>query len=241
MLSNKLQNVGPAFVLASIVTTYPDAAYVENIKLLLDDDSLSNGLDENSVNKLTQLRAQLADLIGNPEQLADLCSEYIDRFDRGRDLNSLYETEYGRSRAMVKGNELADIAGFYRAFGFETGGDGVKAEMHDHVAVELEFYALLAFKTFALNNAGNAEGVEIVLDARRKFLRDHLARYLGALCERPGVKESIFFSTAFGFCYDLVMSECRSLDVNLEPVQWLSGQSEGVEMSCGGSASCEVK
>lgn len=238
MPKSKIANVGPAFVLASIVATYPDDEYAENIAMLYGDETLAVGLNEAARTKLSNLRVALGDILGDRNQLDNLCSEYIDRFDRGRDLNSLYETEYGRSRAMVKGNELADIAGFYRAFGFETGGNGVKAEMHDHVAVELEFYAILALKASALAEAGNFEGVEIVVDAQQKFLRDHLARYIGALCERPGVKESLFFSAVFNYCRELVMSECERLEVKLDPVEWLSGQSEGAEMNCGAAVGC---
>lgn len=238
MTTREDENFGAAFVLASMVATYPDAGFAYNIGLLLDDENLGGGAGADVKNSLQTLRVKLADIIAHPSQLDDLRSEFIDRFDRGRQVSSLYETEYGRERAMVKGNELADIAGFYKAFGFETGGEGVQPEMVDHIAVELEFYALLLFKSSALAEAGDEQGFEIVLDGRRKFLKDHLGRFVGAICERPGVVESAFYLSAFNYCRDLILNECQKLEVVNEPVQWLSGQAENPEMACGGSIGC---
>lgn len=238
MIAVRSPSTGPAFVLASLVASYPDEAYAGNLGTLLVDAELPAGMGDELSAQLGALRLVLADALGDPARLDDVRSEFIDCFDRGKDVTSLYETEYGRERAMVKGNELADIAGFYRAFGFETGGDGVQPEMLDHVAVELEFYALLVFKTEALTQVGDAEGVDVVTKARRTFLRDHLGRFIGALCDRPGLASSAFYQAAFGFCRELVLEECRRLDVELEPVAWLAGEAAAPEMSCGGSVGC---
>lgn len=227
-----------SFILASVVAAYPDEQYSENVNLLLGDPQIDLGFDK-TAKSFKILRSILIDTVKDKELLDDLRSEYIDRFDRGKEVCSLYETEYGRERAMVKGNELGDIAGFYKAFGLETGGDGVQAEMIDHVAVELEFYALLLMKATALIEAGDEEGVEIVLDARRKFLKDHLARFIGAIGERNGVKASQFYSKVFDFCNDLVMEECEKLGVEVEKVQWLYSQAERPdELSCGAAGAC---
>ncbi|MCC6806330.1 MAG: molecular chaperone TorD family protein [Deltaproteobacteria bacterium] len=112
-------------------------------------------------------------------------SEYIDLFDRGQAKASLHETEYGLP--LGKGNKLADLAGFYQAFGFAFRSE--EAEMLDHVAVELEFYALLLVKTAALRERGDDDGVDIVLDARRKFFDAHLGSLLATLAEQDSLKE----------------------------------------------------
>ncbi len=159
--------------------------------------------------------------------LPDICSEYINLFDRGKTANPLYETEYGRARAMVKGGALVDIAGFYQAFGMQ-----ISKEMVDHISVELEFYAWLLMKYDHLNEKGDTEGCEIVLDARRKFLKEHLAPFIGAICERPGVLSSPFYSNIFNSCRDLVYSEALKLDVPIEALDWVEGQSESETMEC---------
>jgi hypothetical protein len=128
---------------------------------------------------------------------------------------------------MVKGHELVDIAGFYKAFGLQVG-----PEMVDHIAVELEFYAWLLQKGDYLEQQQNAEGQEIVLDARKKFLKSHLGPFVGAICERPGVVGSEFYSKAFAYCRDLVHEECAKLEVPIEGLTWVEGRSEPDAMEC---------
>ena len=220
----------PSFILASLLASYPDEKFVENINLIFEDPDLDELAKE--------IWPKVRDVIGSEGAVNDLRSEYIGLFDRGKQVTSLYETEYGRERAMVKGTELVDIAGFYRAFGLETGGEGVQAEMIDHIAVELEFYSLLVMKNNVLSDSSSTDGVEIVIDARKKFLKNHLGRFVEAVCERPGVIESPFYSMVFKFCRDLVLQECQRLGVTVDPERWLSSQAELGDISCGGSVGC---
>ncbi len=214
---------GPSFLMASLLSSYPDDSFRENVGAVLEDDRLD---------KFT-LKALVLDVLQSEDRLNDLRSEYIDLFDRGRQVNSLYETEYGRERAMVKGTDLVDIAAFYRAFGLETGGDGLRAEMIDHVSVELEFYALLLLKCELLLEMGDDQGLEIVMDARRKFLKSHLGRFVGAIGERPGVSASEFYSQVFDFCRELVAEECEGLGLVIEPEHWIAPKGEPEAISCG--------
>lgn len=225
----------PSFILASLISAYPDDVFSRSVEILLKDEELCAFNHGDAGKSFLEVRARLSDILG-AQDLDRLRSEYIDLFDRGQQVNSLYETEYGRERALVKGNELADIAGFYRAFGFETGGDGVQPEMIDHVSVELEFYALMMMKYDALMDAGDFAGAEIVLDGRKKFLKSHLGRFVGAIGDRPGVKESSFYSSVFQYCQNLVSAECFKLGVEVEPEQWIGSSSGSEAMACGGSA-----
>lgn len=215
----------PHFVLASALASYPGRHSVETLKHLIH---------EGVPDLPAAVRAVAARVIDDSEEMLELESEYIDLFERGRSRNPLHETEYGRDRAMAKGGELADIAGFYRAFGFENVGDEGIREMPDHVAVELEFYALLLMKEAHLEDAGDAEGVGIVRDARRKFLQDHLGRFVDALSARPAVAESAFYGRVFGWCRDLIVAECGELDVNPAKITWAT--SSPPRMTCGGDA-----
>lgn len=76
--------------------------------------------------------------------------------------------------------QLADLAGFYGAFGAEP--EGPVHERPDHVGCELEFLAFLCLAREAARKDGNTELVEICLDAENVFLRDHLGRWLGRFC-----------------------------------------------------------
>ncbi|MDQ1363691.1 MAG: putative dimethyl sulfoxide reductase chaperone [Pseudomonadota bacterium] len=220
----------PNFILASFLSGYPGEGFSENVALLLQDDGII----------LTEADRQwVAQLIADKQQVEDLCSEYIDLFERGRHVNPLNETEYGRNRALAKGNDLADIAGFYRAFGFSLDDDRGYKETFDHLAVELEFYALLGIKENYLVEANDVAGIEIVRDARKKFLDSHLGRFIQSICERPGVQDSERYLRIYRWCAELVRQECQLLGVSPKQVSYLGDQTGSEEMNCGGTA-CET-
>lgn len=235
MNQSKDLETAPLFILASLLSGYLDEKAVESIGLIIQDAELFARGRPTVQKALEPLIKKIKNVLPDRIALDDIQSEYIDIFDRGRHVTSLYETEYGRSRAMVKGTQLVDIAGFYRSFGFETGGEGVQAEMIDHVSVELEFYALLCLKYEALAQSGDAEGIEIAMDGRKKFLASHLGRFVEAISERPGVQGSPYFLAVFEFCRDLVLDECKRLSVSVESEKWMEAPVEAEEMNCGGS------
>lgn len=77
--------------------------------------------------------------------------------------------------------EMADVAGFYRAFGVDV---EAGRERVDHITAELEFMNLLAVKeAVALQEEGEGEHAEICRNASRAFLRDHLQRWAPRLGE----------------------------------------------------------
>jgi TorA maturation chaperone TorD len=90
-----------------------------------------------------------------------------------------YETEYhSSSEPFFRSQQLADVAGFYRAFGLQT--SGAQPERPDHLALELEFMAFLLLKKRLVlasmpANATSAEQARICDEAQRVFFRDHLA------------------------------------------------------------------
>ena len=95
---------------------------------------------------------------------------------------AVYEAPYRTRDLFQETDILADIAGFYRAHGLVVGGR--ERERPDHIAVELEFMALLARKeAHALAELGRGE-VEVCRSTQDAFLRDHLGGWGCAFGER---------------------------------------------------------
>jgi DMSO reductase family type II enzyme chaperone len=93
-----------------------------------------------------------------------------------------YEGAYGPAQLAGKAALLADIAGFYRAFGLEpTEG---QPEVEDHVCAELEFMSALALKEGWALADHQAEGLEVTRAAQRAFLTDHLGCWGAAFTAR---------------------------------------------------------
>jgi len=112
-------------------------------------------------------------------QLSELQSEHRRTF--GLTGSLCYETEYGLPNEYRQSQELADIAGFYQAFGFKVGGR--RRERPDHLATELEFLYVLALKEVYAMEQGIDEHVEVCIEARRAFLQDHIGRWIGLFAE----------------------------------------------------------
>lgn len=94
-----------------------------------------------------------------------------------------YETEYGQAHIFQQSGSLADIAGFYRAFGLELAPD--LNDRLDHISVELEFMHFLCLKeAYALNKGHAQEQVALCRDAQAKFLREHLGQWGAGFARR---------------------------------------------------------
>ncbi len=85
-----------------------------------------------------------------------------------------YETEYcPQTFSVHRSHELADIAGYYRAFGLEPSSQ--QPERPDHIVLELEFMAWLIGRTLYASQHGDADNVRLCWDAQVSFVRDHFA------------------------------------------------------------------
>lgn len=92
-----------------------------------------------------------------------------------------YETEYyPQTFSVFRSQMLADVAGFYRAFGLEPSRD--RPDRHDHIALELEFMAWMIARTERsrrLSKLGLAQ-TDICFAAQRRFFEKHLAWWVPA-------------------------------------------------------------
>lgn len=95
-----------------------------------------------------------------------------------------YEAPYLTTNVFQETAALADVTGFYRAFGVEP--SATRRERADHVALELEFMHLLTYKEgYALRNAG-PDAAAVCAGAQRSFLAAHLGRWGSLFFRRLG-------------------------------------------------------
>ena len=74
--------------------------------------------------------------------------------------------------------------------------------------------------SFAHKIAEKLEGVEIVFEARKNFLKDHLGTYVEALSQRPGIMGHFFYSSVFQWLNELLKKECQDLLIEPDKVSW---------------------
>ena len=94
------------------------------------------------------------------------------------------EIEYEPNADVTyRSQRMADVGGFYQAFGLRISDRA--GERLDHITVETEFLYLLLAKEAAArqegnNQAGNNEGAEVCRTARSKFFQEHVGWWLPA-------------------------------------------------------------
>ncbi len=147
---------------------------------------------------------------------------------------SPYEAGYLKGPLFMNTGELADIAGFYNAFGVQVS-EGNKDRV-DHISLELEFMYFLTLKeAFALQNQ-NTEHVELCKDAQRKFLIDHLGRWTGVfheVIEKKG--DSKFFLNLSQLVDKFVANDSNKLGIRPERIkldQLLENTVDEEDVSC---------
>jgi DMSO reductase family type II enzyme chaperone len=151
-----------------------------------------------------------------PEQFNQFHSDYLAAFGHAaRGSCPLNEIEYGDIKAdpLFQPHRLADLAAFYRAFGLEVAADA--AERHDHICLELEFMCVLtAREAYALEHQADAEALQTGHDAQRKFLREHLGRWLPAFTRRlTSTIDRGALTAIAGFARSFVLGECARFGV----------------------------
>jgi len=130
--------------------------------------------------------------------------EYVFLFDREARCPP-YEGAWGDAPQMAgKAALLADIAGFYAAFGLEPSAAHPDAE--DHIAPECEFMSALCLKEAYALAEGLTEGLEVTRGAEASFLGEHLGRWAETFA--GAVKEATPLPY-YGALADLLMAWAR--------------------------------
>lgn len=152
---------------------------------------------------------------------------------------SPYETEYGNEALFQQPQDLADLSGFYRAFGL-----AVKRQLHerpDHISCEFEFMMFLALKeAYALEHA-DPEMAGETRKAEKTFLRDRLGRFLPAFVVQLRREDpSGFYGRLGDLCRSFADAEAKRLQITLGAANLglRPADDSRVPMACGNGAEC---
>jgi TorA maturation chaperone TorD len=115
------------------------------------------------------------------------------------------ESDYAVAGLGGKGPLVADVAGFYAAFGYP--GPASVPLQPDHVSAELDFLAFLGLKTSYARNAGMTRERATCERAAGAFLEDHLGPFLEAFLARlAAAGEDGVFADAARFCAEALQA-----------------------------------
>lgn len=152
------------------------------------------------LNHILSLTPNLADLKTQAHSLTDLEAQYVTlllcKENGSMTASPLHESSYARDGRMLAAQELADIAGFYLAFGLQV---KEEADKPDHISTELEFMSFLTLKEkLAIENINKninnvnckyemekyIEGKNVCRRAQKLFLKDHLGCWISVFKEK---------------------------------------------------------
>ncbi len=233
----------------AVALRYPDEA---TLGMLNDSARWSPWLEvmrraDPSLSELVDVvRATLAEAHGDNDARAEMLREcHTQLFGHAvRGTCPPYELEYERGDIPQQSAELADIAGFYSAFGMEQ--QAAAHERADHATVQFEFLSVLAAKEVYAIETNNVEGRQVLQHAEKAFLADHIARWVPAMATRLlDADPEGFYGRLGGFMQAFIAAECEYFGVSCGPrlleLRTIDPQRDasiecGVEESCPGAA-----
>ncbi len=131
--------------------------------------------------------------------IADVDAEAIaaqqERLFGGQVVVPPYEGSY-ETDPFRQARQLADVAGFYRAF--EAAADGPAADRPDHAGAELEFLAFALARQGEAEAAGREDEATACADAVSLFVAEHAGRWLPVFFEAVADAASDPFHRAVG-------------------------------------------
>ena len=132
----------------------------------------------------------------------------------------LTETSWGdAARLLGKPAQIADISGFYCAFGLQPVA-GPDATPEDHLVTELEFMSILCLKEAYALNTGLDEQLSITRDARNMFLEEHLATWIDYWAAQVQEENPpAFYRTLATILQSIFRSECEQLGLKPQSIR----------------------
>lgn len=168
-----------------------------------------------------------------PLELKDMAGGYNRLFSMGL-LCPHHETFYASLHVFMKSQDLADIQGFYKAFGFNL--SEKEKELADFIGTELEFMHVLCFKEYHAIEKGEAEKADLCRESQAKFLEGHLGTWVEAFSKTlSAISHMDHFITMGRLLEEFVNFDCQYLGATPKRVAipeegW---KQEAEPLSCG--------
>lgn len=112
-------------------------------------------------------------------------------------------------RSLPAGNMLADIAGFYKAFGYPE--DEAGSRSPDHISKELGYLSFMFAKEAHALYKEETEAAETCRQAYTKFIKEHLLEWSTLFAENVAENApDSFFSNAAMLMNEAMQEECEN-------------------------------
>lgn len=122
----------------------------------------------------------------------------------------------GSYHMAERGPILADISGFYEAFGFRA---RESAGPPDQMKMQLAFMHYMAMKTVNAATKDNQEHLDVTLEAQRKFLDDHIGRWEKRIAQKMvEYTEYPFYLAVADLLVAWIEEDCKHFSVDPSPV-----------------------
>ncbi|HHT9131360.1 MAG TPA: TorD/DmsD family molecular chaperone [Candidatus Tripitaka californicus] len=123
-----------------------------------------------------------------------------------------HETFYTSAHVFMKSQDLADIQGFYNAFGFRLAEE--QKELADFIGTELEFMYVLCFKEYHAIKKGEKDKADLCREAQAKFVEGHIGTWTEAFSMTLTVSSHMdYFITLGRLLEKFVDFDCQYLGV----------------------------
>jgi TorA maturation chaperone TorD len=202
----------------------PDEKLVEFLNNKDYMNEVRNCLRENGNGKLSESFKCVQDELKN-STLDIMHKEYLCIFGNATVAMDCppYEMYFTGSHVYQQTQDLADISGFYKAFGLEVSKEDT-TNRWDHIAVELEFLHFLTYKiAYAIENHGEKE-LESCAAGKKKFLKAHIGRWIQAFSKAVDKKASVeFYRQVTKLANVFVHLEMENQGVRAEEIDELQG------------------
>jgi TorA maturation chaperone TorD len=121
-----------------------------------------------------------------------------------------YGSVWLEGEKIVMGDSTMAVLGLYREGGFELDVDF--REVPDHIAAELEFLYLLLFQENEVGGKGDGNTLARVRELKRRFLQNHLGRWVGPFTAavRAGTN-TVFYSALADLTEQFVIGEEKGI------------------------------